>query len=215
MASGVATPTEMAARLQRSRESLTHPLTTLLDAGFVHRHEDIFHPRRPEYRLADPIIRFHRLVVEPFRPLLDEGRWADVWDRSAHTVDANIFGPHLEEVARRWATLRYRPPGDGFVSKSGHARVADPKARSSIEIDLAALGPGDRDSAGPRVHLLGEVKWSCDKFGPGPLERLARARTVLGARGFDVSSCELALISRTPPPNAGEGIRIGLDQLLA
>ena len=32
---------------------------------------------------------------------------------------------------------------------------------------------------------------------------------------FDVSTCALALISRTPPPNAGEGIRIGLDQLMA
>lgn len=214
IAAGVATQTELGARLQRSRESLTHPLATLVRAGFVVRHEDLLHANRPEHRLADPIIRFMRLVVDPSRHLLDEGRWQDVWDRAGHRLDANIYGPHLEHVARRWGSLNYRPHTQATVSSVGHTRVADPRSRTSLEIDLVATGQRSEGSPSERtILLLGEVKWSPDTFGPNAIQRLVRARELLTENGYDTADTQLALISRTPPTNPGEGLRIGLPQL--
>ena len=211
IASGVASQTELAGRLGRSRESLTHPLTTLIRAGFVVRDEDLLNPNRPEHRLADPIIRFIRLVVDPSRALLDDGRWDIAWQRAAHRLDANIFGPHLEQIAHRWASVMFEPTAEGFVSRVGHTRVADPRTRKSIDIDLVALG--ENADGAPAVRLLAEVKWSANAFGPGAVDRLSHARNLLGALGHNVASCELALISRDAPSLPGEGLRVGLKQL--
>jgi uncharacterized protein len=213
IASGVASQSEMAGRLARSRESLNHPLTTLVRSGFVIRDVDLLKDNKPQFRLADPIIRFLRLVVEPARALLDEGRWSEVWMRAEHRLDANVYGPHLESIARRWAALRYEPVGGSFVSEVGSTRVADPVSKKSIEIDLVVLGQSDIQSQS--IVLLGETKWSHDQFGSLPLERLGRARDLLGQQGCDVSQCQLALISRTEPTHAGEGLRVGLDTLYA
>jgi uncharacterized protein len=211
IASGVASQTELAGRLGRSRESLTHQLATLIRAGFVVRAEDLLSPSRPEHRLADPIIRFIRLVVDPSRALLDEGRWDVAWERAAHRLDANIFGPHLEQIAHRWASITFEPSAGGFVSHVGHTRVADPRTRKSIDIDLAALGE-DADGK-PAIRLLAEVKWSANAFGSGAIDRLSHARDLLGALGHNVASCELALISRDAPTAPSEGLRVGLHEL--
>jgi uncharacterized protein len=215
IASGVASQTEIAGRLGRSRESLSHPIATLVRAGFVVRHEDFFTKNRPEHRLADPIIRFLRLVVDSGRPLLDEGRWSDVWSNATHRIDANIYGPHLEQIARRWVALDYRPP-NGFISSVGHAKVADKRSRKSIELDIVAIREGsgvETSSAAKSIALIGEVKWSVDQFGSNAIDRLVHAREVLADLGHDVSHCELALISRGVAKHAGEGLRIGLNDL--
>ncbi len=211
IASGVVTQTEMAGRLGRSRESLTHPLTTLIRAGFVVRDEDVLVGGRPRLRLADPIIRFLRLVVDPARPLLDERRWSAVWQRAGHRLDANIYGPHLEGIARRWATLGYEPSGGGYITKVGQAKLADAENRRSIQLDVLALGEpiGGRHT----IRLIGEVKWSLDGFGPRALDRLTHARDLLAAANHDVSGCELALISRGTPRVTGQAIAVGLEEL--
>jgi uncharacterized protein len=211
IASGVATQTELAGRLNRSRESLTHPLSTLTRSGFVIKDEDVITQNRPEHRLVDPIIRFLQLVVEPARHLLDEGRWDDVWKRSAHRLDANVFGPHLESIAHRWAELTFTPAGGDFVTAVGHTRVPDPATRKSIDLDLVALGTDTNGRAA--IHLIGEVKWSAAAFGGAAIDRLARARELLGKLGHDISRCQLALISRSSPTHPGEGLRVDLNQL--
>ncbi len=213
VASGVATQAELAARLQRSRESLAHVLSTLTKAGFLVRDEDLLTNNRPEFRLADPIIRFIRLVVDPSRDLLEEGQYEVAWERAQHRLDANIYGPHLEQIARRWAAVMFRPSDGGFVAQVGRTRVGDQKTRSSIDIDVVAIGEDKRGTAA--IRLLAEVKWTPDSFGPDPVGRLDRARTLLGATGQNVNSCELALISRARPNNPGEGLRIGLQDLYA
>ncbi len=211
IAAGVTTQKELAARLNRSRESLLHPVNTLVRAGFLLRRTDVLSDDRPEFRLADPIIRFIRLVVDPARHLLDEHRWNGVWQRSAHALDANVFGPHLEDITRRWVSLDYVPAGGGFVRDAGFARVPDPATRKSIELDVIAVG--EETSGKAAIHLLAEVKWSNDRLGPGALDRLVRARDLLGGRGHDVSNCQLALVSRSAPTTGGEGLRLGLDDL--
>lgn len=211
IANGVSSQSEMSARLGRSRESLAFPLATLIKAGFVVRSVDILHANKPEHRLADPIIRFLRLVVDPARQLLDEGRWHPVWARSVHRLDANVYGPHLEGITHRWAILGFEPSTNGFVSAAGPTRVADPKTRKAIELDCVALGESTSGKAA--IELIAEVKWSPEQFGPDPLERLARARDLLNVAGHDVSRCELALVSRAAPNHSGEGIRIGLTDL--
>lgn len=211
IASGVVSQTELARRLGRSRESLAHPLTTLVRAGFVMRHEDLLNPNRPEHRLADPIIRFIRLVVDPSRALLDEGRWDIAWERATHRLDANIFGPHLELIAQRWAGASFEPASGGFVSSVGHTRVPDPRTRKSIDVDVVAVG--ETGDAMPAIRLLAEVKWSANAFGADAVDRLAHARDLLGGLGHNVAACELALISRVPSSASGEGLRIGLNQL--
>ena len=210
IASGVSTQTELAARLGRSRESLSHPMSTLLRAGFVLKHQDVLSQRRPEYRLADPIIRFLRLVVDPGRVMLDEGDWSGVWKRAVHRMDANIYGPHLEQVTHQWAKSDVSP-STGYVTRVGHTRVSDPSTRKAIEVDLAVVGEGEPGRE--EIHLLGEVKWSRQGFDGAPVERLARARDLLGQTGYDVSRCELVLVSRTRPTNSGQGLRVGLPDL--
>ena len=71
IANGVSSRPEMSARLGRSRESLAFPLATLIKAGIVIRSIDTLRVNKPEHRLADPIIRFLRLVVDLARQLLD------------------------------------------------------------------------------------------------------------------------------------------------
>jgi hypothetical protein len=63
------------------------------------------------------------------------------------------------------------------------------------------------------IRFLAEVKWSSNAFGTDAIDRLTHARDLLGGRGHNVASCELALISRAPSSTAGYGLRIGLDQL--
>jgi uncharacterized protein len=210
VANGVATQTELAGRLKRSRESMQHPIDTLVRAGFLTRRTDVLSAGRPELRIADPIIRFIRLVVDPARSLLDEGRWKSVWERAQHRLDANLYGAHLETIAQRWASLSYEPR-DGLVTKVGHARIADPQAKAALDLDLVAIGPGVGD--GDAVHLIAEIKWSPSAFGAEAIDRLARARELLGAQGHDVSRCELALISRARPAQHGEGHRVDLADL--
>ncbi len=213
IASGVATQAELSARLQRSRESLTHALTTMTKAGFVVREQDLLTENRPEFRLADPVIRFIRLVVDPSRDLLEEGRWDIAWERAQHRLDANVYGPHLEQIARRWASVTFNPKRGGFVSKVGRTRASDPRTRKAIDVDV--VGVGEAKNGDTAIRLLGEVKWSPSAFGPDPVGRLHRARELLGGLGHNVDFCELALISRTPPTNPGDGLRVGLQDLYA
>ena len=214
IALGVSTQTELAGRLQRSRESLTHPIATLTRAGFLNKHTDTLTRNRPELRLADPIIRFIRLVVDPGRPLLEEGRWEDVWQRAQHRLDANIYGPHLEHIARRWAIRSHRPVSAGaVVTEVGSGRVPDRAGRAMIELDVVATG--ETSSGARAVLLLAEVKWSPNSFGAAAIERLQHARSLLARAGHDTAHCEVALISRVRSDLPGEGLRIGLHDLYA
>jgi uncharacterized protein len=63
VAAGAGRRSEIAGRLGRSDASLTHPLTLLEEINLIARVEDALTPRRPTYRITEPVIRFHQLII--------------------------------------------------------------------------------------------------------------------------------------------------------
>ena len=52
--------------------------------------------------VADPMVRLHQLVIEPYLADLEAGRARQVWAEAGHTVESKIFGPHFEALAAEW-----------------------------------------------------------------------------------------------------------------
>src|SRR6201999_2460815 len=74
----------------------------LASAGFIDRRHDLLLDRRPVVTVADPMVRFHQLVIEPYLADLEAGRARQVWAEAEHTVESKIFGPHFEALAADW-----------------------------------------------------------------------------------------------------------------
>lgn len=162
--------------------SITYALTQLEAAEFVVKDEDVFRRRRPVYRLADPILRFHHVVTRRdqarFELRRTEQAWADAWPRFA----THVLGPHFEHLAREHVR-RFAPPSlvGGTVAEVGSATVNDPQARSQHELDVVALARDD--TGGQRVLAIGEAKHTTQPRGLGDLRRLERIRALLEAAG--------------------------------
>jgi len=188
IAQGDTTPTAIGRRLGRDRTSLAALLRVLVDAGFVERGADIGNQRAVTYTVADPILRFSRLLIAPYRPLLDEGRWRAVWDVSGPTWSSQVRGPHAETVFAEWVR-RYASLDTigGLPVRLGRFTLADERNRSRLELDLA----GER--ADGTYSFLAEVKAGGALVGIEQLERLQRARELLGARGRDAKLVIAAL----------------------
>ena len=106
MADGAATRGEITAALDRARTALHHALNALIDADWLRLEQDPIRERSSRYSVAEPIVRFHRLVIEPAGARLTLRRTsADVWAESMVTVRARIFAPHLEHLACEWLML--------------------------------------------------------------------------------------------------------------
>ena len=72
VAAGESSPTKIGGLLGRPATSLVHQLTTLASAGFINRRHDLLPvDRRPVVTVADPMVRFHQLVIEPYLADLD------------------------------------------------------------------------------------------------------------------------------------------------
>src|SRR3984957_9068902 len=106
VAAGESSPTKIGGLLGRPATSLAHQLTTLAAAGFINRSHDLLLDRRPVVPVADPMVRFHQLVIEPYLAGLEAGQASQVWAEAAHTVQSKVYGPHFEAVAAEWATRR-------------------------------------------------------------------------------------------------------------
>ncbi len=63
IAAGARNQTAIGHALQREQRSVQHPLHALEEAGFVIATDDALRSRRPIYRIADPIVRFHHVVT--------------------------------------------------------------------------------------------------------------------------------------------------------
>lgn len=84
-------------------------------AGFVRRDEDVLLGRRPIYRIADPIVRFSQLIIEPYRVLLEEGHANEAWAAAAASFSSGVLGPYFEHVAVRWSAVY---AGDRWPARS-------------------------------------------------------------------------------------------------
>ncbi|MCY4424513.1 MAG: hypothetical protein OXC06_15740 [Acidimicrobiaceae bacterium] len=184
IAGGRASQGRIAEAAGRAPGDIVHHLNVMTTAGFVVRDEDLLTARRPAYRVADPIVRFHHLITRRRRAMLEDRRAAEVWAGAGDTFRSGIVGPHLESVCRRWVD-RYAGPETlgGPVGPARRVQVNDRSRRQSFELDLAAAAVPAPTAGGRQptvIHLLGESKAS--RLDTADLARLDRIAALLNER---------------------------------
>lgn len=178
----------IAGYLERPSTHIAHPLTVLEDSGLVVKEPDAFRTGRSAYVIAEPLITFYAAVMRRNWSLLERGMAEQAWAAGRQTFASQVLGPHFEMLCREYA-LEISTVLFGQLPGSVSAgTVADPSQRSQIQIDVAVLSP---DGA---VISLGEAKWQ-RQMGITHLQRLRRAKELLGAKGLDVSRTVLACYS--------------------
>lgn len=197
VAAGNHAPKDIGRPLGRDTNQLRHPLGILVAAGFLTKVDDMLATRRPLYFLADPIVRFTDVVIEPYRPMLEEGAATEAWKLADSQIRTRVFGPHFEHLARAFAANH---AGDMFgtrIGEVGPGTVNDPDGRTQHELDVVAL-PQGATAAGDSapIVMLGEAKATSRRPGLIDLARLDRIRDLLVARGRDAGDARLALFSR-------------------
>jgi uncharacterized protein len=198
IAAGESSPAKIGGLLGRPSSSLTYQLGMLESAGFVERAHDLLAERRPVITVADPMVRLHHLVIEPYLADLEAGRATQVWAEAAHTVDSKIYGPHLEALAAQWVARHGRDEAGLEVGVTGQATVACREHRTSHEIDVLSLARGARPrTAGTPVAFIGEAKCRDRKPGTAQLDRLEHIRDLLTASGHDATKATIGLFSTT------------------
>ncbi|WP_419855075.1 AAA family ATPase [Candidatus Poriferisodalis sp.] len=182
IAAGRSSQGQIAAATGRASSDIVHQLGVLTSAGFVLREDDLLTARRPAYRIADPIVRFHHLVTRRDRALLEDRRAAEVWNSSTRTFQSQVLGPHFETVCRRWVG-RYASSATlgGAIGPVRRTQVNDRGRRQSFELDIAAMRrwPDGRTTPS-EVGVLGEAKLSV--LGTRDLDRLDRTAELLQRR---------------------------------
>lgn len=168
--------------LGRKSGDLAHALTVLEDCGLLLREPDAFRDRRTQFRIAEPLLTFYQSVMRPVWADLEHSRQPErTWRRSQQRFQAQVLGPHFEQVCRYWS--RHLAPEDifaGYPNTVAAATVNDPTARRGHEIDLVVHGLEDDDSR--PVLAIGEAKWG-ETMGTGHLDRLRHVRSILARQG--------------------------------
>ena len=197
VAAGESSPTKIGGLLGRPATSLTHQLTTLASAGFIDRRHDLLLDRRPVVTIADPMVRFHQLVIEPYLADLEAGRARQVWAEAEHTVESKIFGPHFEALRRVGRPVCLR--GSGPRRRPGRAdRHCLPRTQDWPRDRRPGAGtrqpPAD---PGAPVAFIGEAKHRDRRLGVAALCRLQHLRDLLTAAGHDAADAAFSLFSAT------------------
>lgn len=194
IAGGAERRSEIAGRLGRPATAIAHLLAGLEQVGMIARIEDAFRERRGVYRLTDPLIRLHQLIIEPNEAALVRGRGAQVWTASADTVAARIYGPHLEDLAREWCISHAAERSLGGVAHDVRpATLACQVHRHGHEVDAVAVENPPYGTR--RVVALGETKATTRPVDEAELVRLEHLRELVPAGRVTVSP-KLLLFSR-------------------
>ncbi len=184
IASGDHKPSSIAGRVGRPLSALPHVLSVLSDSGIIERHVDTFRSNRTTYEITEPIVAFHHAIMRPTWAALERGRAASAWASAKPTFLSRLVGPTFERACRDWtrmfASAKTRGGRDTHV---GHGAVADPGGKTLHEVDIVVF-------EGKRLCAIGEAKWS-EPLSTAAVARLERIRSLLGARGWDVSKCRL------------------------
>jgi hypothetical protein len=196
VAAGESSPTKIGGTLGRPATSLAHQLTTLAEAGFIERRHDLLLDRRPVVTVADPMVRFHQLVIEPYLAALEAGRAREVWAEAQHTVESKILGPHFEALAAEWVASYATAEAGLAVGPVGQTVIACREHKAGHEIDVLALARGARPrTPGAPVAFIGEAKHRDRRPGLTELRRLEHLRDLLTAAGHDATGAVLGLFS--------------------
>lgn len=185
---------EIAAVLDRPSSAIGHALTVLEEVRLIERTDDALRSRRPVYTIAEPVIRWHQLVVSPNIAPLAIGASERVWSAATPTVSAKIYGPHFEDMARQWTLEHASAETLGELPTSVRpATLACRLHRQPHELDVVALHA--ESSGGERIIAIGEAKSTNKAVGHGELERLRHLRDLLPSDRAD--GVHLLLFSRS------------------
>ncbi len=177
IAAGRTSQGRIAAAVGRAPGDIAHHLKVMTTAGFLVRDHDLLTARRPSYRIADPILRFHHLITRRHMAMLEDRRAEEVWSRSEATYRSNVVGPHFERICRRWVNRHASPETlGGDTGPARRMQINHRDRRRSFELGIAApaLEPGTAGSRKRRVMLqaIGEAK--ATRLGLTDLARLDR-----------------------------------------
>jgi hypothetical protein len=198
VAAGARSPTKIGGIVGRDVNQLRHPLEVLESAGFLSKREDVLVQRRPTYTIADPIVRFSQVVIEPFRVMLEERDTAGAWASAQPDIRSRVLGPHFEQISRIWTSNAPEGTWSSPVGIVGTTVVNDPRGRSQHEVDVIALRRGDRRHQDPpRIAVIGEAKSGARQRTLGDLERLVGIRDLLKRRGLRTDGTHLAIFGRS------------------
>ncbi len=171
---------EIAAALGRQPTAIGHALAVLESVRFLAKDEDALRSRRPVYSVAEPVLRWHQLVVAPNDAPLAIGAAERVWRAASPTVASKIYGPHFEQLAREWTLAHASPDTLGGVPNSVRpATIACREHRAGHELDVVAVQ--SEPFAGERILAIGEAKSTTKPVGDGELDRLRHLRDLLPA----------------------------------
>lgn len=181
VADGRTSPAKIAEALGRTSNDISHHLGVMTTAGFVVRHEDLLAGRRPVYRVADPIVRFHHLINRRHRARLEDRQALEVWAEAEATYRSQIVGPHFESMCRLWVD-RYASQETlgGPADRSASVQVNDRRNRQSFELDVVALRRSPQEGKTKAIQLVGEAK--AYRLGTDALTRLDRLADLLAGR---------------------------------
>lgn len=224
IAAGESSPAKIGGLLGRPAASLTYQLGMLESAGFIDRAQDLLLERRPALAVADPVVRLHHLLIEPYQADLEAGRAEQVWGETAHTVESKILGPHFETIATDWVRRHARDEVGLDVGATGQSVISCREHKTSHEIDILSLARGARPrTAGASISFIAEAKTrDRQRPGLGQFQRLEHLRALLTARGHDATQARLGLFSTTGFTDElkarvreadGAVLLIGLEQL--
>lgn len=205
IAQGATRVGEVAARIGRSADAVSHTLSALLALGLVARSEDVLGRGRPSYRVADPLLRLYAAVLRPHWEWVERGDPARLAERIIQPWRARVLGPHLEQLARTWARDHASAETlGGLAGKVGWAIVHDRTRRVGHEVDLVVLDDGGR------VLALGEVKYRV--LTGQDHERLRHIRSLLP--GAAAARLVLCSASGFAPELSGADVElVGVDRL--
>lgn len=194
IASGDSSQGAIARRLGREQRSVQHPLRALEEAGFVLATDDALRSRRPIYRLADPIVRFHHVVTRRDLARFEDRRTDEAWGDAQPRFRTHVLGPHFEDVCRDF-TMKFASADTvgGHASSAASAVVNDASKRVQHEVDVVVLGREPDGST--RVLALGEAKHTSARRTVSDLTRLEELRVLVATKQPAADSAKLLLFS--------------------
>ena len=194
ISAGSSRRSEIAAALGRPSSAIGHLLTGLGNIGLIEHLDDALRDKRGAFRIAEPIVRLYQLITSRYEPELVAGRADRVWERNGPTVDSKIYGPHFEDLARRWC-LHYATD-ETLGGAPGAVRPTEVACRDhqhGHELDVVVTEDSRPTS---RIWAIGEAKATSDPIGTGQLRRLEHLRGLLPSTRV-AQPPKLLLFSRT------------------
>jgi hypothetical protein len=175
---------EIATAMDRLPNAIGHALAVLESVRFIERSEDALRAQRPVYNIAEPVIRWHQLVIAPNEAPLAIGATERVWSAAEATVTSKIYGPHFEQLARDW-TLEHAAQDTlgGLATTVRPATIACREHRQGHELDVVAIR--SEPFEGDRILAIGEAKSTRKLVGDAELDRVRHIRELLPTNKID------------------------------